>query len=200
MALDGYEWSEPRPDRFAPGKEIRYPLNRRLGGPYGLSWQVGKSHSTGIRSPDRPASRESLYLLHPFMCFHQKKVNVSIKQANGRRPRATGIGVCELWTDGSGGRSTLVGPNVTSLFFRVFWYHQFRCSLQLKFKWEKIWCTVYTRGCVVAQWLKHYATNRQVAGFGVIGIFQWHNPSGRTMALWSTQPLTEMSTRYISWG
>jgi len=26
-----------------------------------------------------------------------------------------------------------------------------------------------------------------------------HNPSGRTMALGSTQPLTEMSTRNISW-
>jgi hypothetical protein len=31
-------------------------------------------------------------------------------------------------------------------------------------------------------------------------IFHWHNPSGRTMALGSTQPLTEMSTRNISWG
>jgi len=49
----------------------------------------------------------------------------------------------------------------------------------------------------------HYATNRQVAGStpdGVIGFFQWHNPFGRTMALGSTQPLTEMSTRCISWG
>jgi len=35
---------------------------------------------------------------------------------------------------------------------------------------------------------------------GVIGIFQWHNPSGRNMALGSTQPLTEVSTRCISWG
>ena len=55
----------------------------------------------------------------------------------------------------------------------------------------------------VAQWLRHYATDRQVAGSipdGVIGIFQWHNPSGRTMALGSTQPLIEMSTRCISWG
>jgi hypothetical protein len=31
-------------------------------------------------------------------------------------------------------------------------------------------------------------------------IFQWHNPSGRTMALGSTQPLPEMSSRCISWG
>jgi len=34
----------------------------------------------------------------------------------------------------------------------------------------------------------------------VIGIFHWYNPSGRTMALGLTQPLTEMSTRSISWG
>jgi hypothetical protein len=35
---------------------------------------------------------------------------------------------------------------------------------------------------------------------GTIGIFQLHNPSGRTLALGLTQPLTEMSTRNISWG
>ena len=58
------------------------------------------------------------------------------------------------------------------------------------------------RGVAVALWLRHYPTNRQVAGSipdGVIGIFQWHNPSGRTVALGSTQLLTEMSTRCISW-
>ena len=35
-------------------------------------------------------------------------------------------------------------------------------------------------------WLRHCATSRKVAGSipdGVIGIFHWHNPSGRTMAL-----------------
>jgi hypothetical protein len=35
---------------------------------------------------------------------------------------------------------------------------------------------------------------------GVIEIFHWHNPSGRTMVLVSTQVLTEMSTRNISGG
>jgi len=34
----------------------------------------------------------------------------------------------------------------------------------------------------------------------VTGIFHWHIPSGRTMALESTQPLTEMSTGSISLG
>ena len=30
--------------------------------------------------------------------------------------------------------------------------------------------------------------------------FHWQNPSGRTMALGLTQPLTQMSTRNVSWG
>ena len=32
------------------------------------------------------------------------------------------------------------------------------------------------------------------------GVFHLHNLSGRAMALGLTQPLTEMSTRNISWG
>jgi len=52
-------------------------------------------------------------------------------------------------------------------------------------------------------WLRHCATSQKVASSipdGVIGIFHWHNPSGRTKALGSTQTLTEISTRNISWG
>jgi hypothetical protein len=52
-------------------------------------------------------------------------------------------------------------------------------------------------------WLSHCATNRKIAGSipdGVTGIFQWLNPSGRIVALGSTQPLTEMSTRNRSLG
>ena len=55
----------------------------------------------------------------------------------------------------------------------------------------------------VAQWLRCCATNREVAGSipdYVIAIFHWQNPSDRTMALGSTQPPTQMSTRSISWG
>jgi hypothetical protein len=56
------------------------------------------------------------------------------------------------------------------------------------------------------QWrssLRHCATNRQVAGSlpnGATGYFHWHNPFVRTTALGSTQPLTETSTRNLSWG
>ena len=63
-----------------------------------------------------------------------------------------------------------------------------------------IWLYV---GTAVVQWLRCCATNRKVTGSipaGFIGIFHWRNPSDRTMALGSTQPLTEMSTRSISWG
>jgi len=58
------------------------------------------------------------------------------------------------------------------------------------------------KGQAVAQ-LRHCATNRKGAVSipdGVIGIFHWHNPSGRTMALSFTQHLTEMSIRNISSG
>jgi len=57
-------------------------------------------------------------------------------------------------------------------------------------------------GYAVAQ-LRHCATSQKVAGSfpdGITGIFHWHNPSSRTVALGLTQPLTEMSTRNISWG
>ena len=60
------------------------------------------------------------------------------------------------------------------------------------------------RGTAVAQWLRRCATNRKVPGSipaGVSGFFidiksfrSHYGPGG------STQPLTEMNTRSISWG
>ena len=50
-------------------------------------------------------------------------------------------------------------------------------------------------------WLRHCATSWKIVGSiprGVIGIFHVNNPAGRPVALGSTQPLTEMSTRTIS--
>jgi len=59
--------------------------------------------------------------------------------------------------------------------------------------------TLLHAGYAVAQLVE--ALRYKVAGSisdGVILIF--HNPSGRTMALGLTQPLTKMSARNISWG
>jgi hypothetical protein len=52
-------------------------------------------------------------------------------------------------------------------------------------------------------WLRHCATSRKVAGLipdEVIECFSSPNPASRTMALGSTQPLTEMSTRNLPGG
>jgi hypothetical protein len=52
------------PAALPPGKETRYPLYRRLGGPQGWSGRVRKiSLPTGIRSSDLPSRSESLYRL-----------------------------------------------------------------------------------------------------------------------------------------
>jgi hypothetical protein len=61
----------------------------------------------------------------------------------------------------------------------------------------------YTGGTHWHSWSRHYATSRKITGWNpdeVIAFFNWRNPSSRTMALGSTQPLTEMSTRNLFWG
>jgi len=86
------------------------------------------------------------------------------------------------------------------LMWRPYWNKQWNkvpttCN-GLQYVWSE-------RGTRWRSWLRHCATSRKVAVSipdGVIGIFHLHNPSGSTMALGSTEPLTEMSTRNISWG
>jgi hypothetical protein len=86
-------------------------------------------------------------------------------------------------------------------------------TIGVVFDWLFCWYTIVIKrnrmdhigggGHAVAQWLRHCATNRKVALLildGVTVIFHWHNSSGRNMLLGLTQPLTEMSTRDISWG
>ena len=68
--------------------------------------------------------------------------------------------------------------------------------------WSPHWTSHCLSGGTWRSWLRHCTTSRKVAGSipdGVIGIFHWHNTSGRTAALRLTQSLTEMSTRNISW-
>jgi hypothetical protein len=56
------------------------------------------------------------------------------------------------------------------------------------------------RGGVVVKALRYKPASRGFDSRWCHGIFQWHNTSGRTMALGSTQPLTEMSTRLFPGG
>ena len=63
-------------------------------------------------------------------------------------------------------------------------------------------CGMDSLGTRWRTWFRDCATSREVAGSipdSVIGIFHWHNPSVRTMALVLTHPLTEMSNRNLSW-
>jgi hypothetical protein len=56
--------------------------------------------------------------------------------------------------------------------------------------------------CVFDSWFRHFATIWKVAVSipdGVIGIFHLPSPSGRTLALGSTQASTKMSTRAFFW-
>ena len=62
-ALDGGGWLTPRPGRFAPGKDITYPLYRRLGGHQDQSGRVRK-----ISPPAGIFFCILLYfVLHPFL-------------------------------------------------------------------------------------------------------------------------------------
>jgi hypothetical protein len=48
--------STPRAGLYTPGKKIRFPFDRRLGGPL---WMCLDSHaSTEFRTPDRPAPND----------------------------------------------------------------------------------------------------------------------------------------------
>jgi hypothetical protein len=65
-------WLRPRPGRFNPGKETRYPLHSRLGGPKVRSGEVRKISSHRNSIPDRPARSKSLYRLR-YPSIHRKQ-------------------------------------------------------------------------------------------------------------------------------
>ena len=62
-ALEGGEWSAPRPGRTLPPGKARYPLHRRLGGPQGRSGRAENLVPTGIRSRRFQPVAQSLYRL-----------------------------------------------------------------------------------------------------------------------------------------
>jgi hypothetical protein len=58
----------------------------------------------------------------------------------------------------------------------------------------------FTRNCTVLYTLTWCVAGSSRVRFPMVSLEFLHNPLGRTMALGSTQPLTEMSTRSNSWG
>jgi hypothetical protein len=80
---------------------------------------------------------------------------------------------------------------MSSEFGTQYWW-----SLGLKYSGIKTRKLSTTRWRI---WSRHYATSRKVADSSPdeVDFFNLPNPSSRTMALGSTQPVTEMSTRNI---
>ena len=90
--------------------------------------------------------------------------------------------------------------------------HQATCNLVFSFVWKRQqprqergfnsvrFEEVWVRG---GAWLRHYSPSQKVAGSipdCIIVISHLHNPYSRIMALGSTQPLTQKSTRVTSLG
>jgi hypothetical protein len=68
-ALGSGRWSTPRPSRFVPGKETRYRLYVKLGGPQELIWTEAENLAlTGIRSltaqPVASRALPSAHIIH----------------------------------------------------------------------------------------------------------------------------------------
>ena len=81
----------------------------------------------------------------------------------------------------------------TPLGFTVCWFMLYST---IYLDSQVVYCRSKNLGHAVAQCLRHCATNQKVAG----SIPDWHNHSGRTMPLGSTQPLTETIIRDFSCG
>ena len=86
-------------------------------------------------------------------------------------------------------------------------YHQCKQCLNqssnhvpYEYKWGMLLIWLICGGTWWHIWFRHCATSQKVLVSipdGVIVIFHWPNPSGHTVALESTHPLTEMSTTNI---
>jgi hypothetical protein len=101
-----------------------------------------------------------------------------------------------LQKNGSNSNAIQYNATIMVCFWRIFQVIQQRN----KYLWKMY---AQHRGTGERSWLGHYATNRKVAGWipdEVIEFFNLPNPSSRTMALVSTQPVTEMSTRNLPEG
>jgi hypothetical protein len=62
------------------------------------------------------------------------------------------------------------------------------------------YCAIFSKGTQLVEAQRHNPEGRGFDFRWVIGIFHSLNPSVRTMAVGSTQSLTEMRTRCVSWG
>jgi hypothetical protein len=85
----GGGWSTPRPCRFTPGKETRYPLYRRLGRPQGLSGLVLKISPPPRFDPRTVQLEASLYTDYAIPAHYKiMLVYISVQAVPRRTVRA----------------------------------------------------------------------------------------------------------------
>jgi hypothetical protein len=75
-----------------------------------------------------------------------------------------------------------------------------RCSFHILRYLSVIYMKWGARGSVAGRGTTLQAGESPVRVPNEVDFFNWPNPSSRTMALESTQPLTEMSTKNLPWG
>ena len=136
----------------------------------------------------------------PKYVWHISYIISVIKRHSLKQPLLVEIGTSCFAVEGATHfdlNGSSLNPYIKIYLREVYW-------MALQFHYFLVWNLNLTEVLQQVIVLKgDCATNQKVAGSipdGVTGIFHWHNPSGRTMALGSTRPLTEMSTRNISWG
>ena len=93
-----------------------------------------------------------------------------------------------LWRRERIAGSALIGANINMQHYYYYYYYYYITA---------------GMGHAVAQLVEPLCYMPEGRGFDsrwCLWSFPWHHPSGCTLALGSTQPLTEMSSRNISWG
>jgi hypothetical protein len=78
--LDEGGWSTPRPGRFTPGKETRYTLYRRLGGPHGRSGRLRKIPPPPGFDPRTVQPLASRYIDRAIAALHPAKQNLIFQE------------------------------------------------------------------------------------------------------------------------
>jgi hypothetical protein len=147
--------------------------------------QLHETESFFWEASNRTGSQETA------LCVQKKNANITICQQISITSICSKSGLAQI-KDGSSHKTELTSWLAVTVQFRIFGVFVIKRGRTM---------FLYNYGRCFHTW--HCATNRKVAGSipdGVIGIFHSHNPFGRTMALGSTQLITEMSARNIFWG
>ena len=142
IALEDVGWLTPRPGRFNPGKDTRYPLHRRLGGPQGRSGRERKISPPAGFDPRTVQPVTSRYT----DCATPAHLFVGTHPYHSTTAPFSSIGVLQPWSDSrlSRAQSTTHGALTGTCIVTVRPYATATC---LK-------CITLTQGTLIAALVK----------------------------------------------